>query len=54
MNELAIPVITGKKSEKEQFVGAVYTITMESMMPDGRALQNGNLTLFGTKFFKTI
>ena len=32
--ELAIPVISGKKSEGEKFVGAVYTTTMESVMPD--------------------
>ena len=51
-NELAIPVITGKKSEKEQFVGAVYTITMESMMPDGRALQMGTSHFLGQNFSK--
>ena len=39
--ELAIPVITGKKSEKDKFVGAVYTTTLESLMPDGKALQMG-------------
>ncbi len=50
--ELAIPVITGKKSEKEQFVGAVYTITMESMMPDGRALQMGTSHFLGQNFSK--
>ena len=37
--ELAVPVITGKKSEKDKFVGAVYTNTLESLMPDGKALQ---------------
>ncbi|MDI1496157.1 MAG: Proline--tRNA ligase [Cenarchaeum symbiont of Oopsacas minuta] len=51
-NELAIPVITGRKSEKEQFVGAEYTITMESMMPDGRALQMGTSHFLGQNFSK--
>ena len=46
-DELAIPVITGKKSEKEKFVGAVYTLTMESLMPDGKALQMGTTHFLG-------
>ena len=50
--ELAIPVITGKKSEKEKFVGAVYTTTMESMMPDGKALQMGTSHFLGQNFSK--
>src|SRR2546428_7218914 len=50
--ELAIPVITGKKSEKEKFVGAVYTTTMESVMPDGRALQMGTSHFLGQNFSK--
>ncbi len=48
--ELAIPVITGKKSESEKFVGAVYTSTMESMMPDGKALQMGTSHFLGQNF----
>jgi prolyl-tRNA synthetase len=48
--ELAIPVITGKKSEKEKFVGAVYTTTMESIMPDGKALQMGTSHFLGQNF----
>ena len=51
-NELAIPVITGKKSEKEKFVGAVYTTTMESLMPDGKALQMGTSHFLGQNFSK--
>jgi len=48
--ELAIPVITGRKSEKEKFVGAVYTTTMESIMPDGKALQMGTSHFLGQNF----
>ena len=50
--ELAIPVITGKKSEKEKFVGAVYTTTMEAIMPDGKALQMGTSHFLGQNFSK--
>ncbi len=38
---LAIPVIKGEKSKKERFAGADRTFTIESMMPDGKALQMG-------------
>ena len=48
--EIAIPVITGRKSEKEKFVGAVYTLTMESLMPDGKALQMGTTHFLGQNF----
>jgi prolyl-tRNA synthetase len=50
--ELAIPVITGKKSDKEKFVGAVYTTTMEAIMPDGKALQMGTSHFLGQNFSK--
>jgi prolyl-tRNA synthetase len=50
--ELAIPVTTGKKSEKEKFVGAIYTTTMESIMPDGKALQMGTSHFLGQNFSK--
>ena len=50
--ELAIPVILGKKSEREKFVGAVYTTTMESIMPDGKALQMGTSHFLGQNFSK--
>ena len=50
--ELAIPVILGKKSEREKFVGAVYTTTMESVMPDGKALQMGTSHFLGQNFSK--
>lgn len=51
-DELAIPVMLGKKSEKEKFVGAVYTTTMESIMPDGKALQMGTSHFLGQNFSK--
>ena len=51
-DELAIPVIAGKKSEKEKFVGAVHTTTIESMMPDGKALQMGTSHFLGQNFSK--
>jgi len=50
--ELAISVITGKKTEKEKFVGAVYTTTVEAMMPDGKALQMGTSHFLGQNFSK--
>ncbi len=49
---LAVPVITGKKSEKEKFAGAVYTTTIEGMMPDGKALQMGTSHYLGQNFAK--
>lgn len=51
-DELAIPVISGKKSDKEKFVGAVYTTTMEAVMPDGKALQMGTSHFLGQNFSK--
>src|SRR5699024_8063190 len=38
---LAIPVICGRKSEREKFAGAYATYTLEAMMQDGKALQMG-------------
>jgi len=50
--ELALPVVTGKKSEKDKFVGAVYTNTLESLLPDGKALQMGTSHFLGQNFSK--
>ena len=50
--EIAVPVVTGKKSEKDKFVGAVYTVTLESLMPDGKALQMGTSHFLGQNFSK--
>lgn len=49
-NYLAIPVIKGVKTEKEKFAGAEYTLTIESLMHDGRALQSGTSHHLGTSF----
>ncbi len=49
---LAIPVITGKKTEKEKFAGAEYTLTVEALMYNGVALQSGTSHYFGQKFSK--
>src|SRR5690625_6554368 len=49
-NYLAMPVLKGTKTEKEKFAGAEYTLTIESLMHDGRALQAGTSHLFGTGF----
>lgn len=48
--ELAIPVMAGRKTDAEKFVGAVYTDAIESMMPDGRALQMGTSHFLGRNF----
>ncbi len=47
---LAMPVITGKKTDKEKFAGAEETYTIEAMMYDGVALQNGTSHYFGNHF----
>ncbi|MHB1908276.1 MAG: proline--tRNA ligase [Nitrososphaerales archaeon] len=49
---LALPAIAGRKSDKEKFVGAVYTDTLEAMMPDGRALQMCTSHQLGQNFSK--
>ncbi|NCO12649.1 MAG: proline--tRNA ligase [Candidatus Pacebacteria bacterium CG_4_10_14_3_um_filter_34_15] len=49
---LAIPVVTGKKSESEKFAGANLTTTIEAMMPDGKALQSGTSHHLGQNFSK--
>jgi prolyl-tRNA synthetase len=49
-NHLAIPTLSGLKSEKEKFVGAEYTATLEGMMSDGKALQLGTSHYLGQRF----
>ena len=49
---LAIPVITGRKTEKEKFAGAEWTMTVEALMYNGVALQSGTSHYFGQKFSK--
>ena len=48
--ELAIPTIPGKKTEKEKFAGAIDTYSVEAMMGDGWALQAGTSHYFGQRF----
>ena len=53
-NCLAIPVICGKKTEKEKFAGAVATYGMEAMMKDGKSLQAGTSHFLGQNFAKAF
>ena len=49
-NVLAIPVVPGRKTEKEKFAGAEATYTVECMMKDRKALQGATSHYFGDKF----
>ncbi len=49
---LAMPVLKGRKTDKEKFAGAEATYTIEAMMKDGKALQSGTSHYFGDKFSK--
>ena len=51
---LAIPVFTGRKTEKEKFAGAVATFGMEAMMLDGKSLQAGTSHYLGQNFSKSF
>ena len=53
-NQLAIPVIKGRKTDKEKFSGAEATYTIEAMMHDGKALQSGTSHYFGDGFAKAF
>ena len=53
-NCLAIPVLTGRKTEKERFAGAGATYTMEAMMRDGKSLQSGTSHYLGQNFAKAF
>jgi prolyl-tRNA synthetase len=53
-NNLAIPVIIGVKSDSEKFAGATYTTALESIMPDGKALQMGTSHNLGQHFAKVF
>ncbi|HLF72270.1 MAG TPA: proline--tRNA ligase [Dehalococcoidia bacterium] len=50
MNEAALPVIPGRKSEADKFAGAQSTFSIEAMMGDGRALQSATSHNFGQNF----
>ncbi|MGI6265115.1 MAG: proline--tRNA ligase [Acutalibacteraceae bacterium] len=51
---LAIPVIKGRKTDKEKFAGAEATYTIEAMMHDGKALQSGTSHYFGDGFARAF
>lgn len=51
---LALPVIVGRKTEKEKFAGAKTTYTLETLMPDGKALQLGTSHNLGQGFAKAF
>jgi prolyl-tRNA synthetase len=53
-NELAIPVISGKKSEREKFAGALETFAIEAMMSDRKSLQMGTSHNLGQQFSKVF
>jgi len=53
-NVLAIPVIKGRKTDKEKFAGAEATYTIESLMHDGKALQSGTSHNFGDGFARAF
>jgi prolyl-tRNA synthetase len=50
VNDAAIPVIAGKKSDAEKFAGADHTFSIEAMMGDGKALQAGTSHFLGENF----
>ena len=51
---LAIPTVTGRKSDAEKFAGAEATYTVEALMPDGKALQCGTSHNLGQNFAKVF
>ncbi len=53
-NVLAMPVVRGRKTDKEKFAGAEATYTIEAMMHDGKALQAGTSHYFGDGFAKAF
>ena len=53
-NDCSIPVLKGKKTEREKFAGAQATYTVESIMKDGKALQSGTSHDFGDNFAKAF
>jgi len=51
-NFLALPSLVGKKTEKEKFAGAEYTVSMEFLMPNGKAIQGPDFHYDGQNFAK--
>jgi prolyl-tRNA synthetase len=54
VDEAAVPVIPGRKSDTERFAGAVRTFSIEAMMGDTKALQSGTSHLLGQNFAKAF
>lgn len=54
VNEAAIPVVPGRKSNIEKFAGAVRSYTIEAMMGDGKALQSGTSHNLGQNFARAF
>ncbi|MBR4767073.1 MAG: proline--tRNA ligase, partial [Clostridia bacterium] len=54
VDSLAIPVVKGKKTDKEKFAGAESTYTIEALMHDGKALQGGTSHYFGDGFARAF
>lgn len=53
-NWMALPVVRGRKSEKERFAGALDTLCIEALMQDGKALQAGTSHFLGQNFAKAF
>ncbi|MCL5981918.1 MAG: proline--tRNA ligase [Firmicutes bacterium] len=53
-NDLAVPVITGRKTDNEKFAGALRTYTIEALMSDGKALQAGTSHNLGEHFARVF
>ena len=51
---LAIPVLKGKKSESEKFAGADYTLSVEALLPNGKAIQGATSHHLGQNFSKSF
>jgi prolyl-tRNA synthetase len=54
VNVLAMPVVTGLKTVRERFAGAIRTYTLEAMMGDGKALQMGTSHELGQNFARAF
>ncbi|HAU39818.1 MAG: prolyl-tRNA synthetase, prolyl-tRNA synthetase [Candidatus Peregrinibacteria bacterium GW2011_GWF2_43_17] len=51
---LALPVLTGRKSDKEKFAGALYTLSTEALAKDGKAIQAGTSHNLGMTFAESF
>jgi prolyl-tRNA synthetase len=54
VNVMGVPVLVGRKTERERFAGAAATYTIEGMMGDGKALQMGTSHELGQNFAKAF